>query len=47
MKLFHGMGKGIRLTLSFDELKKQLIPVPSPDEQKVIVAYIESKCNQP
>lgn len=46
MKLFHGMGKGIRLTLSFDELKKQLIPVPSPDEQKVIVAYIESKCNK-
>lgn len=45
-KMFHGMGTGIRLTLSFDELKKQLIPVPSPEEQKAIVAYIEDKCNK-
>lgn len=43
-KLFHGMGTGIRLTLSFDELKKQLIPIPSPEEQYAIVAYIEGKC---
>lgn len=43
-KLFHGMGTGIRLTLSFDELKKQLIPVPSSKEQYAIVAYIEDKC---
>lgn len=43
-KLFHGMGTGIRLTLSFDELKKQLIPVPSPEEQYAIVSYIEDKC---
>lgn len=46
MKLFHGMGTGIRLTLSYEELKKQLIPVPSPEEQKEIVAYIEDKCNK-
>lgn len=46
MKLFHGMGKGIRLTLSFDELKKQLIPIPCMEEQKEIVAYIENKCNK-
>lgn len=45
-KLFHGMGTGIRLTLSFDELKKQLIPVPSPKEQYEIVAYIEEKCKK-
>ena len=31
MKLFHGMGTGIRLTLSFDELKKQLVVVPLQD----------------
>ncbi len=43
-KLFHGMGTGIRLTLSFDELKKQLIPVPSPEEQYAIVSYMEDKC---
>ena len=46
MKLLHGMGTGIRLTLSFEELKKQLIPVPSPEEQKEIVAYIEKKCDK-
>ena len=42
-KLFHGMGTGIRLTLSFDELKKQLIPIPSIEEQKRIVAYLDKK----
>ena len=46
MKLFHGMGTGIRLTLSFDELKKQLVIVPSQDEQRAIVAYIDEKCQK-
>ena len=44
MKLFHGMGTGIRLTLSFDEMKKQVVVVPPQDEQQSIVAYIEEKC---
>ena len=43
MKLFHGMGTGIRLTLSFAELKKQYIPIPPLSEQQAIVAYIDSK----
>ena len=38
MKLFHGMGTGIRLTLSFDEMKKQVVVVPPSDEQQAIVA---------
>ena len=42
-KLFHSMGTGIRLTLSFEELKKQLIPIPPLEEQNAIVEYIESK----
>ena len=46
MKLFHGMGTGIRLTLSFDELKKQLVVVPPQEEQRAIVAYIEEKCQK-
>lgn len=46
MKLFHGMGTGIRLTLSFDELKKQLVIVPPQDEQRAIVSYIEEKCQK-
>ena len=46
MKLFHGMGTGIRLTLSFDEMKKQVVVVPPQDEQQSIVAYIEEKCEK-
>lgn len=42
-KLFHGMGTGIRLTLSFDELKKQFIPVPSLEEQREIAAYLDKR----
>ena len=42
-KLFHGMGTGIRLTLSFAELKKQLIIYPPITEQKAIVAFLDEK----
>lgn len=41
-KMFHGMGTGIRLTLSYNELKNQFIPCPSPDEQSAIAAYLDS-----
>ena len=42
-KMFHGMGTGIRLTLSFDELKKQILPAPPIAEQEKIVNYLERK----
>lgn len=42
-KLFHGMGTGIRLTLSYNELKKQQILVPPIEEQQAIVDYINTK----
>lgn len=45
-KLFHGMGKGIRLTLNFDELKRQLIPVPPLQEQQQIADYLDKKCSE-
>lgn len=45
-KLFHGMGTGIRLTLSYTELKKQLIPTPPLSEQNAIVSYIDRKVTQ-
>ena len=43
MKLFHVMGTGIRLTLSFKELKKQMIPIPPQSEQRAIVEFIKCK----
>ena len=46
MKLFHGMGTGIRLTLSFKELKRQLLPVPPLSEQHSIVSYLDDKCGK-
>ena len=35
-KMFHGMGTGIRLTLSYNELKNQFIPFPAIIEQQAI-----------
>lgn len=43
MKMFHGMGSGIRLTLSFKDLKDRFLPLPPLPEQQAIVEYIESK----
>ena len=45
-KLLHGMGTGIRLTLSFNELKAQSIPIPPIDEQRKIVEFISNKTSQ-
>ena len=46
MKLFHSMGKGIRLTLSFDELKRKRLPIPPLPEQKVIADFLDAKCGE-
>ena len=43
IKTFHGMGKGIRLTLSYSELKKMFIPVPSIEEQRRIAEFLDGK----
>ena len=40
------MGKGVRLTLSFNELRTFEIPVPPKDEQMQIVAYLDEKCGK-
>lgn len=45
-KMFHGMGTGIRLTLSFNELRGQVLPVPPPSEQRAIVGYLDEKCGK-
>lgn len=46
LKLFHGMGSGIRLTLSYSDLKNQPIVCPPPSEQQEIVEYIERKTTE-
>ena len=43
-KIFHGMGVGIRLTLSYDELRSMLLAVPSFEEQQRIANYLDKKC---
>lgn len=45
-KLFHGMGTGIRLTLSYKYLKPQNLPVPPQEEQEAIVTYLDEKTTQ-
>ena len=42
-KMFHGLGTGIRLTLSFDDIKNFRIPVPPRDEQDQIVRFLDWK----
>lgn len=44
IKTFHGMGKGIRLTLGYEELRRMYIPVPSPAEQSRIAAFLDERC---
>ena len=40
-KMFHGMGSGVRLTLSYKELKSRFLPYPPKEEQETIVAYLD------
>ena len=45
-KLFHGMGTGIRLTLSYNELKYLEIPAPPREEQDQIVRFLDWKVSE-
>lgn len=40
-KGFYGMGNGVRQSLSFDGIKKLTLLVPSDEEQKKIVGYLD------
>ncbi|MDO9257434.1 MAG: restriction endonuclease subunit S [Bacteroidales bacterium] len=46
MKMLNGFGTGIRLTLSFSELKKQYLPVPPIEEQNQIVKFLDYKISK-
>lgn len=41
IKMFHGMGSGVRLTLSYKELKNMYIPIPPLYEQQAMADYID------
>jgi type I restriction enzyme S subunit len=41
MKVFYGFGSGLRQNLDFKHLKHIPIPVPSPEEQHLIVRYLD------
>lgn len=45
-KMFHGMGTGVRLTLSYKELKNQFLPCPAIDEQIKLSAYLDEKTSK-
>jgi type I restriction enzyme S subunit len=45
-KIFHGLGTGIRLTLSYKELKNVMLPIPSRTEQDQIVRYLDWKVSE-
>lgn len=45
-KLFHGMGTGVRLTLSFKELKNVNLVLPPLSEQTAIVSYLDRVTSQ-
>lgn len=45
-KMFHGMGTGIRLTLSYNELRNVPIPVPPRIEQDQIVRFLDWKVSE-
>ncbi len=41
MKVFYGMGSGLRQNLSFLDFKRMIIFVPPPDEQAAIVRFLD------
>lgn len=45
-KVLNGMGVGIRLTLSYNELKRIYIPLPPITEQDRIAKFLDFKCQQ-
>lgn len=45
-KIFHGMGSGIRLTLSYKSIRNMRLPVPPREEQDRIVRFLDKKVAQ-
>lgn len=45
-KQIYAFGQGVRQSLTFEELKKMLILLPSPKEQHVIADFLDKECAQ-
>ena len=45
-KAFHGMGKGLRQTLSYKELRTYSVCYPPLVEQQAIADFLDKKCNE-
>ena len=45
-KVFHSMGKGLRQTLSYGELKKYQLLYPNIKEQQKIAEFLDRKCGE-
>ncbi len=45
-KMFHGLGTGIRLTLSYKDIKNLMLPAPPRDEQDQIVRFLDWKVSE-
>jgi type I restriction enzyme S subunit len=43
-KVFYALGSGLRQNLSYDDFKYLRLPIPSPVEQRTIVAFLNEKC---
>ena len=46
MKVFYGMGGGLRQSMSYTDIANVYIPVPPLSEQKQIVSYLDAKTSQ-
>lgn len=45
-KQIYAFGQGVRQSLTFEELKKMLILLPSPKEQQAIADFLDEECTQ-
>lgn len=43
-KVFYALGSGLRQNLSYDDFKYLRLPIPSPEEQRAIAAFLDEKC---
>ena len=46
MKVFYGMGDGVRQGMNYGDLRKMLIVTPPHSEQNEIVEFLDTKCTE-